>query len=195
MGEREKEPESKGFKVNDRRRFDLDGSMKADAPPDVPRPPDPVLPPKAAAAPQAAPKAAAAPQAQAPQQAAPAQKPLPQAPPDALEEDDMDDAGPGGGGLDFLGFLQSLGQQALMQLGLVPYPDTGLVEQSLPLARQTIDILAMLQAKTRGNLNPKEDRFMEALVYDLRMAYVKVTEAAMKQAMPDLKKGGPGMRR
>ena len=49
----------------------------------------------------------------------------------------------------------------------------------------------MLHAKTRRNLTPKEDRFLEALVYDLRMAYVKVTEAAMKQAMPGGLKG-PG---
>lgn len=192
---RGEEQESRGFKVVDRRRFDSSGNTRNDVP-DAPRVEAPPMPPPKAAAPSSPPPQ----QQQKAAQPPPAQKPAPGpqqkaggAPPAGPGPEDLDDEdmGPQSGGIDFLGFIQSLGQQALMQLGLVPYPDTGLVEPSLPLARQTVDILAMLQAKTRGNLNPKEERFLEALVYDLRMAYVKVTEAAMKQAMPPGMKG-PG---
>jgi hypothetical protein len=169
LDEQREQEEGQGFRVVDRRRFDLDGTSKKDAPDKV-RPPDPVMPPPAAK-PAASPPA---PGKEAPQGAAPPRD---------------EEAPPPPGGLDFLGFLQSLGQQALMQLGLMPYPDTGLVEPSIPLARQTIDVLALLHQKTRGNLTPKEERFFDALIHDLRMAYVQVTEAAMAQAVP------PGMKK
>ncbi|MBI5497731.1 MAG: DUF1844 domain-containing protein [Deltaproteobacteria bacterium] len=196
MADKDKEQEGSGkaFKVVDRRRFDLEGNTRKDAPPDQPRAPEPALPLPKAAAPAPG-KDKGGPARDASKGAPLPPGPGTQAPPGYPAEGD-DEGGTAGPGIDFIGFMQSLGQQALMQLGLVPYPDTGLVEQSLPLARQTIDILAMLQQKTRGNLQPKEERFMEALVYDLRMAYVKVTDAAMKQALPpELRKGGPGARR
>lgn len=176
----EQEEGGRSFKIVDRRRFDLEGNTRADVP-EPARAPEPQPPPRAA--PQPPPASAKA-------------QPPPGKPAAKAEVPDEEPPMPPGG-IDFLAFLQSLGQQALMQLGLVPYPDTGLVEPSLPMARQTIDILAMLQAKTRGNLSPKEDRLMDALVYDLRMAYVSATEATMQQAMPPgMKKAkgpGPGM--
>lgn len=182
MAQSEQEEERGGFKVVDRRRFNTDGTMKADAPPDPPSPPPEAPAPKAAPEPA---KAASAAPAGAGVGAGPADEDAPESAADAAVSEL------------FLGFVQSLGQQALMQLGLVPYPDTGLVEQSLPMARQTIDILSVVHAKTRGNLTAREERFMDGLVHDLRMAYVKVTEAQLKQAVPpDLrKKAGPAPRR
>ncbi len=47
-------------------------------------------------------------------------------------------------------------------------------EADLPLAKQTIDIIALLQEKTRGNLAKDEEQFIEAVLYDLRMKYVEV---------------------
>lgn len=195
MAQNEEEPRS-SFKVVDRRRFTSEGELRKDAPPDRPPPPPaPPAPEKKPAAPATA--AGAAPKAppQGPPKAA-----GPAGAAGAPEETDPA-AGPEGAPPDaatelFLGFIQSLGQQALMQLGLVPYPDTGLVEQSLPMARQTIDIIAVVALKTRGNLNPQEARFLDMLLQDLRMAYVQVTEKAMKAAIPpELRKGGPGPKR
>ncbi|MEW5849749.1 MAG: DUF1844 domain-containing protein [Myxococcota bacterium] len=178
---REQEESKSAFKVVDRRRFDTEGNVRQDVPEST-RPPEPTPPPPP---PRAAPQPNGGARAAQPAEEAPAPKAAAPISPEAQAAKNAYDATGGGGpAIDFLAFLQSLGQQALMQLGLIPYPDTGLVEPSLPLARQTIDILGMLQAKTRGNLGPKEERFMEALLYDLRMAYVKVTEAAMAQAMP-----------
>jgi hypothetical protein len=49
-------------------------------------------------------------------------------------------------------------------------------------ARQTIDTLGMLAEKTRGNLTPKEQAFLENCLYELRMAYVEVTNAIARSA-------------
>ena len=55
--------------------------------------------------------------------------------------------------IDFYTFVLSIGSSALVHLGDAPHPETGKpVERNLPLAQQSIEILAMLQEKTRGNL-------------------------------------------
>ena len=51
-------------------------------------------------------------------------------------------------------------------------------EPDLPLAQQTIDILAMLREKTKGNLTPEEEQFLENLLTDLRLRYVHEAGAA-----------------
>ena len=53
---------------------------------------------------------------------------------------------------------------------------TGTREKNLPLARQTIDLLAMLQDKTRGNLSGDEERVLSQAIYDLRMRFVEVAK-------------------
>lgn len=78
-------------------------------------------------------------------------------------------------GIDFLSFVFSLGSSVLMHLGEAPNPESGKVEKNLTLARQTIDVLAMLQEKTRGNLTPEEDRFLGTLLYDLRLRFVEAS--------------------
>jgi hypothetical protein len=78
--------------------------------------------------------------------------------------------------VDFLNLVVSMSHSALLHLGDAPDPSTGSHEKNLPLARQTIDILAMLQEKTRGNLNGNEERVLSQAVYDLRMRFVEVLQ-------------------
>ena len=74
--------------------------------------------------------------------------------------------------MDFGTFVLSLASSALMHLGELPNAETGHRERNLPLARQTIDILGVLQEKTKGNLTQEEDRLLTELLYDLRLKYV-----------------------
>jgi hypothetical protein len=78
--------------------------------------------------------------------------------------------------VDFHTFVLSLGSSALLHLGELEHPDGGEVEKDLPLAKHTIDILAMLQDKTKGNLTSAEDKLMESLLYDLRLRYVNASK-------------------
>ena len=70
--------------------------------------------------------------------------------------------------LDFISFVMSLATSALMHLG---EHEEGVEARpvDLPLAKQTIDVIGMLREKTRGNLNPDEERVVESVLYDLRM--------------------------
>jgi hypothetical protein len=78
--------------------------------------------------------------------------------------------------VDFGTFVLSLGSSAIMHLGEVEHPQSGQKEKDLPMAKHTIDLLSMLQAKTRGNLSPQEDRLLESLLYDLRIRYVEASK-------------------
>ncbi len=71
-------------------------------------------------------------------------------------------------------FIASLYMTALMQLGLAA-PQGAKPEVDLIGARQTIDTLSMLQEKTKGNLTPAEENMMQNCLYELRMAYLEVT--------------------
>ncbi len=74
--------------------------------------------------------------------------------------------------LDFSTFVLSLGSSALMHLGEIEQPGTGATTKNLPMAKHSIDILSMLQDKTKGNLNTNESQLLENLLYDLRLRYV-----------------------
>ena len=74
--------------------------------------------------------------------------------------------------VDFHTFVLSLGSSALLHLGELERPGAGAAEKDLTLAKHTIDILAMLQQKTRGNLTPAEDKLIESLLYELRLRFV-----------------------
>jgi len=76
--------------------------------------------------------------------------------------------------IDFNFFILSLSSSAMMQMGIIPNPVTKTRGKNLDLAKQTIDIIAMIEKKTKGNLTPEEAQFMESIVYDLRMQYVEV---------------------
>ncbi len=75
--------------------------------------------------------------------------------------------------MDFTTFCLSLASSAMIHLGHAPSPDTGAAEKSLPLAKQTIDILVLLEEKTRGNLTAEEGKLLSTLLYDLRMRFVQ----------------------
>ena len=78
--------------------------------------------------------------------------------------------------IDFSTFVLSLSHSALMHLGQAPNPETGAVERNLPLARQTIDLIAMLEDKTKGNLSGDEERLMSQILFDLRMRFVELSK-------------------
>jgi hypothetical protein len=78
--------------------------------------------------------------------------------------------------INFSTFVISLSTQALMHLGEIANPISGKVETDVPVAKQMIDILAMLKDKSRGNLNASEDRLMEDILFDLRMKYVEAVK-------------------
>lgn len=81
--------------------------------------------------------------------------------------------------VDFSTFALSLAHSALVHLGVAPDPATGLAQTpSLPLARQTIDLIALLAEKTKGNLTGEEERLIEQLLYDLRVRYVEAAKPA-----------------
>jgi hypothetical protein len=71
-------------------------------------------------------------------------------------------------------FMASLYMTAMMQLGLM-HEQGGQPGVDMIGARQTIDTLGMIAEKTRGNLTPKEQGFLQNCLYELRMAYVEVT--------------------
>ena len=75
--------------------------------------------------------------------------------------------------LDFSTFVLSLGTSALVQMGEAPVPDGEHHEKDLNGARQTIDILSMLESKTQGNLTPAEANLLRNLIRDLRLRYVR----------------------
>ena len=80
----------------------------------------------------------------------------------------------------FEALIFSLSTTALLQLGMAPHPETGKQEKDLPGAKQTIDILEILQQKTRGNLTPDEGQLLEECLYDLKMTYVKALQSSKR---------------
>jgi len=74
----------------------------------------------------------------------------------------------------------SLSTTALVQLGMAPNPATGKTEQDLVNAKQTIDILGILEEKSKGNLTPDEAHLLEQCLYDLKMSYVSLTKKSAK---------------
>ena len=82
--------------------------------------------------------------------------------------------------VDFHTFVLSLGSSALLHLGELEHPEAGGPRKDLPLAKHTIDILVMLEEKTRGNLTPPEEKLIPSLLYDLRLRYVDLLKAQPK---------------
>lgn len=77
--------------------------------------------------------------------------------------------------IDFSTFIFSLSTAAQFHLGDVSDPGTGESHENLPMAKQTIDILGMLENKTKGNLTDPEAKLLEGLLYSLRMRYIEKT--------------------
>ncbi|HWP64624.1 MAG TPA: DUF1844 domain-containing protein [Candidatus Limnocylindria bacterium] len=82
----------------------------------------------------------------------------------------------------FSTFVLGLSTQALLHLGEIADPTSGQVNVDLNAAKQTIDILGVLEVKTRGNLDEAERGLVESVLYDLRMKFVEVTRRRAKEA-------------
>jgi len=76
------------------------------------------------------------------------------------------------GPIDFSTHVLSLASSALIALGKMPDPDGASHPVDIETARHLIDVLAMLEAKTKGNLDEAETKLLASLIYDLRVAYV-----------------------
>jgi hypothetical protein len=75
--------------------------------------------------------------------------------------------------INFATFVVSLNASALLHLGAIEDPNTGQTNKNLVMAKQTIDILNLLEEKTKGNLATDEKNLIENILYDLRIIYVK----------------------
>jgi hypothetical protein len=74
---------------------------------------------------------------------------------------------------DFSGFVLSLAEAAMIEMGLEPVPEGSPVMKNLKLAQQTIDILHMLKEKTAGNLTSDEDKLLSGILYQLHLCFVE----------------------
>ena len=93
---------------------------------------------------------------------------------DAVAEDAPQGEDPGQDiPITFATFVISLGDSAMIHLGVIPHPATGEPQPDLRAARQTIDILGILEDKTKGNLSEEEQSLMDQLLYGLRMQFIR----------------------
>ncbi len=76
--------------------------------------------------------------------------------------------------IDFSTFIFSLNSSALVNLGKMADPVSGTSSVNIPVAKQTIDIIGMLQKKVAGNLTSEEENLVKNILHDLRMMYVEV---------------------
>lgn len=79
--------------------------------------------------------------------------------------------------LEFSSIVFPIYTQALIKLGLLEDPRTNQLETNLEYARRLIDILDLLRDRTKGNLEPEEEKFLEAVLSQLKLNYLKKVEA------------------
>ena len=85
----------------------------------------------------------------------------------------------------FTGFILSLATTAAVHFGDIADPNTGeRSEPNLHAAQQLIDIIAMLQEKTKGNLIEPEERLIDDLLYELRLRYVQAQQGERRIVEP-----------
>jgi len=75
--------------------------------------------------------------------------------------------------VNFTNFVFSLSTSALFHFGDLAESEDGKTQKNLPAAKQTIDILDMLNEKTKGNLDENENKLIQSVLYELKMRYVK----------------------
>lgn len=106
-------------------------------------------------------------------------------------------AGAGGPGdlpeADFQSLLGTMVTQALMYMGAFPDPETGRAVVSLEYARLHIDLLAVLEEKTKGNLTPEEAEGLVQVISELRLRYVEISKAVAKHMAANSGKIGAGV--
>jgi hypothetical protein len=77
-------------------------------------------------------------------------------------------------------FILSMSTQALMHMGEIEGPEGEKAERDMVAAQQVIDILGMLRAKTKGNLEQNEEALFDHLLYDLRMRFVELSKTGSR---------------
>lgn len=136
------EQQQSGFKVIDRRQFTPQGQIRRKA------------------------------QQEPPQSKAPPKEEGPSA---ASSKGEVSQESPGSDGseaMDFSSFLLSLATTGMVHLGEIPEPTTGQRSENVDAARQMIDILSILEEKTKGNLSAEEAHLLDSLLYELRMKFL-----------------------
>ena len=89
------------------------------------------------------------------------------------------------GGITFTGFVLSLATTAAVHFGDIADPNTGeAAEPNLHAAAQLIEIIAMLQEKTKGNLIEPEERLVDDLLYELRLRFVQAQQGERRIIEP-----------
>ena len=163
------------LKVVDRRPFNPDGSpreLSAEEKPDVEVETEAAAPPATERKTETSPPPLQS--KEGPRPAEPKSRPAAQpheSEPAHLEGDPLDNPA------SFLSLIMSLASNAAASLGMMPHPVTGETGIDLKTAKHWIDVLGMLEQKTRGNLDPQEAQVMESLLADLRMQYVSFTSS------------------
>jgi len=156
MDSEEEKEQNKGFKVEDRRRFSAEGELK----------------PEHRGAEQAGAQVSAA--HSIPEAAAnPAGNDTQARPQEAQVFKAFSQDREAAPEITFSTFVVGLSTQALVHLGELPDPHTNQPAADLSAAQQLIDIIAMLEQKTRGNLDRDEQTMLEAILFELRMKYVE----------------------
>jgi len=165
--------EQTSYKVTDRRLFNPDGTPR-EVPEDErpePKAETPQAGPVSVGAADATPAAAAGVQ--------PADDSFQEQTPQSGKTDELPSADDPAS---FASFMMSIASNAASSLGMMEHPVTGKREVDLELGKHWIDVLGMLQKKTRGNLLPQEQQILEGLLADLRMQYVSLTKATASKA-------------
>ena len=168
--------EQGNFKVTDRRLFNPDGSAREVPPEEKPEPAREVKAEEtpAEAPPLVPPAPAPAPPSSVAETETPAESSA-----ESTSDSDADEAELLGADdpASFANFMMSIASNAASSLGMMEHPVTGKREVDLELGKHWIDILGMLQHKTRGNLQPQEQQVLEGLLADLRMQFVSLSNA------------------
>lgn len=116
----------------------------------------------------------------------------------AIERDREESSAKGEGEMpeaDFYGLVRSLAMQALLYLGGIPDPETGRAIVALDYGRHYIDLLDVLEKKTKGNLTSEEEKELRELLADLRARFVQLSRSvASAMAERAAAGGGPGPR-
>jgi hypothetical protein len=151
------------FKVTDKRKFNIDGSLREGVE---------IEPEK--------PKADVQPPAEEPKTAAPPVENQTESSPVAEDEEEFEGEDiPGADDpASFVNFLSTLATNAIAALGGMPHPATGQRTVDLESGKFWIEVLAMLKEKTQGNLHPKEAELLDGLLGDLRMQFVQISRIA-----------------
>ena len=88
--------------------------------------------------------------------------------------------------ISFTAFVLSLAQTAAVHFGDVPDPMSGAKEANLPAAQQMIDILALIEEKTRGNLTAEERQLLDQVLYELRLRFVQTAQGPATPGTPKI---------